>query len=370
MENRASDLNLTLAPRDRFMRGEGRSGTMRLPWGLLACLLALPGCVTAPDDGEGGDGAGGDGEPVTFQAMRVETELGAFTAILFPEEHPETTAFMRKLVESGYYDGRAFGRVIPGFVIQEVDRTGGTTDQKERVKGEFGTSVQFSAGAIGIARDADPDSGGSEFFVMDFAVSPLWGNYTAFAQVVEGLDVVHAIARVPAVKTGPAPLVASPPGSPVYFGVHDRVPVDPVEMTKVTLVNVTLPAAEAARYPLRVGETYRTDALRATLEWPANLDAGQASTLTWYVAARDTNPATSQARDPPPLDLRGATVRVEGAAGAPLATTEDPKAPGKLAFTWTPPARGTYVLHLEKDGEMVAMGNVTVPTPPPRLDVA
>lgn len=354
---------------------------MRLPWGLLACLLALPGCVSVPDAGPGGDGAGG-GPPVTYEALRFETAMGAFTAILFPEEHPETTAFMRKLVADGYYEGRAFGRVIPGFVIQEVDRTGGTTDQPERVKGEFGTPVQFSAGAIGIARDADPDSGGSEFFVMDFAVSPLWGNYTAFAQVVEGMDVVHRIARVPAVKTGPAgSVVGAPPGSPVYFGVHDRVPVEPVTITAVSLVNVTLPAAQAARYPLRVGETYRTPApsqppvpgqeptlVRATLEWPADLDEGRASVLTWYVAGRDANPATSQAQDPPQPDLSGATVRVEGADGAPLATAEDPAVPGKLTFTWTPARRGLHVLHLEKDGEQVALSNVTVPTPPPRLD--
>ena len=340
---------------------------MRSPWGLRACLLAWPGCLSTPGSGPGGDGP--DAPDVTFEAIHVETELGAFTAILWPEEHPETTAFMRKLAADGYYEGRAFGRVIPGFVIQEVDRTGGTTDQPEKVPLEAGTSVQFSAGAFGIARDADPDSGGSEFFVMDFAVSPLYGNYTAFAQVVEGMDVVHRIARVPAVKTGPAPLVSAPPGSPVYFGVHDRVPVEPVRMTGFTIVNVTLPAAEAARYPLRVGETYRTDTVRATLEWPANLDAGNESRLTWYVAGRDTSQASS-VRDPPQPDLRGATVRVEGPANATLAVQEDPAVPGKLTFTWTPTARGAYVLHLEKDGAEVAFSNVTVPTPAPRMDQA
>lgn len=311
------------------------------------------------------EGAGG---PVTFEAMEVETGLGSFTAILWPAEHPATTEFMRGLAERDYYVGREFGRVIPGFVIQEVDRTGGTTDQKETIPLEAGTSVMFSGGAIGIARDVDPDSGGSEFFVMDFAISPLYGNYTAFAQVVEGMEVVHAIARVQAVKTGPASAVSSSlvPGSPAYFGVHDRVPVEPVKMTKVSFTNVTLSAEEAARYPLRVGETVRTDAIRATLEWPADLDEGRASALTWYVSGRDTNPATSQAQDPPQPDLGGATVRVEGVDGT-LATEEDPAAPGKLRFTWTPPARGTYVLHLEKDGSEIAVTTVVVPTPPPGL---
>lgn len=348
---------------------EGCRGMRAVVW-LVPLLVLLPGCV---DPGApGGDGPEGDGAaPVRFEAIRFETELGAFTAILFPEEHPETTAFMKRLVEEGYYEGREFGRVIPTFVIQEVDRTGGTTDQPDRVPLEAPTSMAFSAGALGIARDADPNSGGSEFFVMDFAVSPLYANYTAWAQVVEGMDVVHAIARVPAANTGPASsVVASPPGAPVYFGLHDRVPVDPVKMTKLTLVEVEMPASEAARYPLRVGESYRSDTVRATLEWPANLDAGAPSALTWYAASR-------QARDPPvfgeprPLEFDGSVVRVlnatTGEALETISTTQDPKAPGKLAWTWTPPARGTYVVHLEKEGALLALSNVTVPTPPPHL---
>lgn len=338
---------------------------MRLPWGLLVCLLALPGCLDP-----GGAGPETEAPPVTFEAIRFETEEGAFTAILFPDEHPNTTAFMRKLVEGRYYEGREFGRVIPGFVIQEVDRTGGTTDQKETIPLEAGTPVQFSAGAIGIARDVDPDSGGSEFFVMDFAVSPLWGNYTAWAQVVDGMDVVHRIARVPAVKTGPASMVSSGlvPGSPAYFGVHDRVPVDPVQITKVTVVEVALAPPEAARYPLRVGETYRDDRIRATLEWPADLDAGRASMLTWYAAGRgERNPPV--VGDAPPFDFSGSVVRVVDAAGLgyTFQAEQDPDAPGKLSWTWTPPARGRYVVHLEKDGERLAHANVSVPTPPPGL---
>lgn len=340
---------------------------MRLVW-IVPLLVILPGCL---DPATPGDGAGGgDAGPVTFEALRFETEMGTFTAILFPDDHPETTAFMKRLATEGYYDGRAFGRVIPTFVIQEVDRTGGTTDQPDRVRLEAPTSVAFSAGAIGIARDADPNSGGSEFFVMDFAVSPLYANYTAWAQVVEGMDVVHAIARVPAVNTGPAPLVASPPGSPVYFGVHDRVPVDPVQMTKVSVVEIELPADVAARYPLRVGESYRGDTVRATLEWPANLDAGAPSALTWYAASR-------QARDPPvfgepaPVEFEGSVVRVlnasTGEALETIPTSQDAAAPGKLAFSWTPPTRGAYVIHLEKGGTLLALSNVTVPTPPPHL---
>lgn len=323
---------------------------------LLLATLALAGCLS-PEALDGGAG-----EPVRYQGVEVETRLGSFTAILFPDETPATTAFFTGLVESGYYDGRQFGRVIPGFVIQEVDRTGGTTDQQEKVVGEFGTNVSFSAGAFGIARDADPDSGGSEFFVMDFATSRLYGNYTAFAQVVEGMEVVHAIARVQAVKTGPASsVVASPPGSPVYFGLHDRVPVDPVVMTRVRLVDVELDAATAARYPLQVGETYATPTHRATLEWPRDLAAGRESALAWYVSNRDASPtAAANAQDVPDFDSAGATLRYDGAASGTLAFSDTPEAPGALQIRWTPPVPGSYQFHLERDGAQIALANLTV----------
>ena len=294
---------------------------------------------------------------VSYHALKIDTRLGSFTAILFENETPATSAFIMKLVQAKYYDGRQFGRTIPGFVIQEVDRTGGTTDQREHVKLEAPTAVAFSAGAFGIARDSDPDSGGSEFFVMDHPTSTLYGNYTAFAQVVDGLDVVHKIARAAAVNTGPASAVGSPPGSPVYFGVHDRVPVDPIVMTSVTLVDVTLPADVARHYPLRVGNSTRTDTVRATLEWPADLRAGVASALAWYAWPRDTS-AQGQAQDPAPIDLSGATV-VVGNATLPV-TADVPN--GVARFSWTPLSSGTWTLHLVRGGSELAAADVDVLT--------
>lgn len=324
---------------------------MRALW--IAAVLLLAGCVAPPSTDE-------PPADVTHDALTVETDLGAFTAIVFCSETPATCAFIRGLIEDGYYDGRAFGRVIPGFVIQEVDRTGGTTDQAERVIGEFGTNVTFSTGAFGIARDADPDSGGSEFFVMDHPASTLWGNYTAFAQVVEGMEVVHAIARVPAVKTGPASSVAaSPPGSPVYFGVHDRVPVEPVVMTRVSWGNVTLPAAEGARYPLLIGDTFRSETHRSTLEWPRDLRVGGESELAFYVWTRDTSQLAS-VRDPEPPVLDDVRITVDGPAASQATRVEADSTNGIVRFAWTPPAAGLYQLRLAQGSTEIGLGNVTV----------
>lgn len=320
-------------------------------WVVVFVALTVAGCVSpfAPQISD---------PPVVFDAVRVETAAGSFTAILFCDETPLTCVFFRGLVERGYYDGRAFGRTIPGFVIQEVDRTGGTTDQTDSVGAEFGTAVNFSAGSFGIARNADPDSGSSEFFVMDFATSRLYGNYTAFAQIVDDLDVVHAIARAPAVRTGPAS-GADTSAFPVPFGVHDRVPVDPVEMTAVSMTTIEMSSEQAGRYPLQVGETFTSSALRATLEWPADLRSGSESRMSWYVSPRDMS-ATASFQDGPPIDLSGATIRFDGASRGTLAFSETPTAPGALEFTWAPLVAGSYQFHLEQRARAIAVANLTV----------
>lgn len=306
---------------------------------LFVSLLLMAGCLApAATQAEVGD-------PVTFEAARFETDHGVFVAVLFPDQTPDTVGFFKRLVSSGYYDGREFNRVIPGFVIQEVDRVGGATDQTGRVKAEFGTDVMFSAGALGIARDEAPDSGGSEFFVMDFAHSHLYGNYTAFAQVVEGLEVVHAIARVPTVQT-PGAFV---PGVPV--GVHDRVAVEPPTILSARLVSVTLPASVASGLPLMVGETTRAEGVRYTLEWPRDLAAAGTVGLTWYVYTAGEAPA----------GIESFRVVVDGPGGqAEVPTTGDPADARIRHFAWPALATpGEYGVSLVRGQTVLATTNVT-----------
>ncbi|HEX2021136.1 MAG TPA: peptidylprolyl isomerase [Candidatus Thermoplasmatota archaeon] len=319
---------------------------------LAALLVAvLAGCVATPaDDAPRDDVSAAPGGDVDFPAIRFETSHGAFTAILYEDRAPKTVAFMQKLVASGYYDGREFNRVIPGFVIQEVDRAGGATDQKETIPLEAGTDAYFSMGALGVARNAEPDSGGSEFFVMDFAHSHLWPNYTVWGQVVEGMDVIHEIARVDALSTRPQGLPVPPPAD---LPLHDRIAVVPGKIAKASLTNVTLPAEVAARYPVVVGNRTVVEATRYTPEWPRDLAAGRESRLTWFVY---TLP------DDPPPNLEGATPHVAGeGVDEDLAFTPDPADGRILHWTWTPPAPGTYTLSFRQGGRDVASVEVVVP---------
>lgn len=115
---------------------------------------------------------------------------------------PITAANFEKLVREGFYDGLTFHRVIKGFMIQGGDPAGnGTGGSKNRIKGEFAANginnpLKHTRGVISMARAMDPDSASSQFFIMHEDAPHLDGAYAAFGKVVDGMDVVDAIAGV------------------------------------------------------------------------------------------------------------------------------------------------------------------------------
>lgn len=299
---------------------------------LALCLLLVPlaGCLDVDNTPE----------PVTYEAIVFETDEGPFTAILYPEAAPETVALYRDYVAEDYFEGRSFGRVIPGFVIQVTDGAGGATEDERRVPLEPRHGYSFGKGALGIARGAEPDSGGPEFFVMDFATGHLDGDYTVFAQVVEGMDAVHRAARVPSVDWGTTGL------DPVLF---DRRPVVPVQIIATELVQVVLSPGEAARYPLQVGPNEQDADYRYTIDWGDDLAAGHATGFGTYVRALDDAPL------PHPSAVR---VAVDGQV---LGVAGDAEAPGSYSWTWTPPGSGDFQVRLAVGGDTRAVWTVTVP---------
>lgn len=314
-----------------------RAFVPRLAFLLLAVLLA--GCL-APDDPADGDPLRPTGT-VERAAIRFDTEAGPLTVLLYPEAAPRTVALMETYVREGYYVGRSFGRTVPGHVIQVVDAAGGATDDARRVPLETDAAFHFSAGAVGIARDVDPNSGGPEFFVMDFATSHLDGNFTVWGQVVAGRGTVHDIATRPAVDFSVVPAL---PGVPVGPPT-DRMAVAPVRIVAATLERIALPAAEAAHYPLQVAKNVRSGGLRHSLEWPADLRANATSTLTWYArASQGTAPVDA-------VEIR------DGRGPLPIAFA----APGIYPFTWRPDAPGAHTLTFLQGGKELARLQVPVP---------
>lgn len=118
---------------------------------------------------------------------------------LQPAVAPNTVANFISLIEEGFYDGLIFHRVIPGFMIQGGDPLGsGLGGPDYSIKGEFSNNgfennLKHERGVISMARSGDPDSAGSQFFIMVEEASHLDGDYAAFGKVIEGMETVDAI---------------------------------------------------------------------------------------------------------------------------------------------------------------------------------
>jgi len=125
---------------------------------------------------------------------------GVITLQLDPEAAPNTAANFIELANSGFYDGLIFHRVIEGFMIQGGDPTGtGMGGPGYAIKGEFTENgfenkLSHTRGVISMARSMNPDSAGSQFFIMHQDGNYLDGQYAAFGIVTDGMDVVDAIA--------------------------------------------------------------------------------------------------------------------------------------------------------------------------------
>jgi len=130
---------------------------------------------------------------------------GVIKAELYPEIAPNSVNNFISLINKGFYNGLIFHRVIPGFMIQGgCPKGNGTGGPGYEIPGEFTANgfqndLKHTRGVLSMARAMDPDSAGSQFFIMHEDAPHLDGQYAAFGQVLEGMDVVDKIAST---KTG------------------------------------------------------------------------------------------------------------------------------------------------------------------------
>ena len=136
---------------------------------------------------------------VTFTMKSGDT----FKAELYPEIAPNTVNNFLSLVNKGFYNGLISHRVIRGFMIQGGDPEGtGAGGPGYSIKGEFkingfDNDLKHTEGVLSMARTMFPESAGSQFFVMHKNSPHLDGQYAAFGKVIEGMEVVNAIAETP-----------------------------------------------------------------------------------------------------------------------------------------------------------------------------
>ena len=125
-----------------------------------------------------------------------------FYVELYPDVAPNTVNNFISLINKGFYNGLCFHRVIEGFMIQGGDPKGngtggpGYTIRGEFTKNGFKNNLKHKRGVISMARSMMPNSAGSQFFIMHADAPHLDGQYAAFGQVIDGMDVIDKIAEV------------------------------------------------------------------------------------------------------------------------------------------------------------------------------
>jgi peptidyl-prolyl cis-trans isomerase B (cyclophilin B) len=130
------------------------------------------------------------------------SELGEIKIELLPEYAPNTVANFVSLIQSKFYDGLTFHRIIPGFMIQGGDPDGnGTGGPGYTIDGEFENNrfdnpIKHERGTISMARSFNRNSAGSQFFIMHQDYPSLDGQYAAFGKVIENIDLVDRIATI------------------------------------------------------------------------------------------------------------------------------------------------------------------------------
>lgn len=161
--------------------------------------------------------------------VTIEMEDGGIIKLeLYPNKAPETVNNFINLVQNGFYNGLIFHRTIPGFMAQGGDPEGtGMGGPGYKIKGEFKengieNNISHLRGIISMARSMEPDSAGSQFFIVTDDSEFLDGKYAAFGSVIEGMDVVDKIVKSRVITRSP------------FGGGKDR-PIEPPIMKNVTV---------------------------------------------------------------------------------------------------------------------------------------
>ncbi len=170
------------------------------------------------------------GDTMSNPKVLIETSKGNITVELNAEKAPNTTANFISYVKDGFYDGTIFHRIIPGFMVQGGGMKPDMSEKSNKgpIQNEANNGLTNDRGTLAMARTPDPHSASSQFFInvadndfLNFKNESMQGwGYAVFGKVTDGMDVVDAIV---AVKTG-------------NHGGHQNVPVEPVTMDKVTVI--------------------------------------------------------------------------------------------------------------------------------------
>lgn len=159
------------------------------------------------EDNNKTDESSGDKEKIENPIVTMEIEnLGTVKMMLYPDVAPITVNNFISLINQGFYNGLIFHRVIPGFMAQGGDPSGdGTGGPGYSIKGEFKANgvtnnISHKRGVLSMARSQGNDTAGSQFFIVTTDSTYLDGQYAAFGEVIEGMDVIDSVVNSKVIK--------------------------------------------------------------------------------------------------------------------------------------------------------------------------
>lgn len=166
---------------------------------LAAALFMMTACTPKKTEQQGKTMPSTEGK-----TAELKTSMGDITIEFYPDVAPNHVENFKKLARSGFYDGTTFHRVIPGFMIQGGDPNSksdnraihGTGGPGYTVDAEF-SDIKHERGIVSMARSSDPNSAGSQFFIVVRDSPHLDRQYTVFGKVTSGMNVVDQIVSVP-----------------------------------------------------------------------------------------------------------------------------------------------------------------------------
>ncbi len=148
--------------------------------------------------------AGGTGSALANEIAVIETKFGNIELEFFEDKAPGHVKNFKALAKTGFYNGTLFHRVIPGFMIQGGDPNSKSPDRSMHGMGGPGYSINaefnntpHDRGVLSMARSQDPNSAGSQFFIVVKDAHFLDGKYTAFGKVTKGMEVADKIVNAP-----------------------------------------------------------------------------------------------------------------------------------------------------------------------------
>lgn len=313
----------------------------RVAVSVVVAALLLVGCLTGggspPDD----DATPGQRAEIVLPGAEITTPNGTITLVLYPEIASRTVAQISELIRTGWYNGTTFYRTVDDFAIQ-----GGPQDDREPADTlPLEPGAHFAAGTLGLARDLETDSGTSHVFITEYpqehlhnpspqqsSTGTIYGEFTAFGQVVEGMDVVREIAQLPQTQ--------------LAAGIDDPSsdePRDPPPMT-IRLVTVTLPTAETEELPYRTWGRERAPPYRLSVDSPGTLPVQEPTWLRVFVEEDEQAPDLD-----PSFELTSQDGESVAFQAAPLAGDPDVH---RLEVVFPDP--GAYTLTVNDGGRQLA----------------